>query len=172
MKRVTILALILLLAVGLLWAEEGEKKLTGAVSFILTDSLAFMGLGGELFFGNLGLGATFTGFIVGTSGGTVFLLEPGAYGRLYLGDLSSCFYLMGGASYFTFGASAEGLTSMADARLLNINTGIGYNALFGKKNNTRFSVEMGPRYTLPVWGEDKGQGFFFPHFALMFGMAF
>ena len=174
MKRVIISVIILVLLVGGLWAEEEEaKKPTAAVSFLLTGSFAPIGIGAELFLGNFGIGVTFTALYFGFGGNSIFFLEPGAYAHFYFSDLASSFYLLVGTSYFTFGGSYEGETKLIDAGLLKFNAGIGYNALFGKKGNTRFAVELGPRYVKGVAeGNISEEGLILVHFMLMFGRAF
>ena len=151
-------------------AQEAAEKPSGAISFILTDSFAFVGLGAELFAGPFGLGATFTTFMLGDGDNMVYFLQPGAYGRLYLGDLASAFYLSAGVTYFTVVVSGGGETDMADEGLVDFNLGLGYHALFGKKNDTRFCLEIGPRM-ITATTDDSGT-LFFVHFMLMFGKAF
>jgi hypothetical protein len=171
MKRVAILILILLLGTAMLGAQESK---TGSVGLMFTDSFAFAGIYGELFLGNLGLGATFTALPWGSGDTMVILYEPGFYGRFYMGDIASAMYLMGGMTYLTAAGSSEsGSIEGVDAGVLNVNGGIGYNALLGNNNATRFSLEIGPRYS--AWRADGDEVFyegFFLHFALYFGATF
>lgn len=170
MKRTIIIAVLLFFVLFTLSAlEEGEKP-TGAISFILTDSFAFLGLGAELFAGPMGLGATFTTFMFGDGEYMLYLLQPGAYGRFYFSDLASTFYLSAGVTYFTIAVSGGGESDMFDEGLVDFNLGLGYHALFGKKNDTRFCLEMGPRM-ITATTDDSGT-LFFVHFMLMFGKAF
>ncbi len=151
-------------------AQEAAEKPSGAISFILTDSFAFVGLGAELFAGPFGLGATFTTFMLGDGDNMVYFLQPGAYGRLYLGDLASAFYLSAGVTYLILGAIGVGETGLADVGVVELNIGLGYHTLVGKKSNTRFCLEIGPRM-ITATTDDSGT-LFFVHFMLMFGKAF
>jgi hypothetical protein len=172
MKRVLAILLILSLVTVYLNAEENKN---GAVGLVLTNSIAFSGIGGELFLGNLGIGATFTFLPIGGGGDMVLFYEPGAYARFYFGNPASAMYLMGGMSYFTAAGSDSGDSGLQafDGGILNINGGFGYNSMFGDNNATRFYIEVGPRYTtLVVDSDEEIYAGFFLHFALGFGAAF
>lgn len=171
MKRV--LVMLLILSLGTVYLNAEERK-TGAVGLVLTNSIAFAGIGGELFLGNLGLGATFTFLPIGGGDDMVLFYEPGAYARFYFGNPVSAMYLMGGMSYFTAaGTSGDSGLQAFDGGILNINGGFGYNAMFGDNNATRFFVEVGPRYTTMVVDSDEEiYAGFFLHFALGFGATF
>ena len=173
MKRILLLILCIFIGAGFATAQESK---TGSIGLVFTDSIAFAGLYGELFLGNLGIGATFTALPIGNGDAMVIFYEPGVYGRLYFGDLAGAMYLMGGMSYFTAAggsSDSDGLKSF-DGGALNINGGVGYHALFGANNATRFSIEVGPRYSTWVYeGDDAGlYAGFFLHFALYFGAVF
>jgi hypothetical protein len=170
MKKILIIAVLLIFALSTLSAQETAEKPTGAISFILTDSFAFVGLGAELFTGPFGLGATFTTFMFGDGEYMLYLLQPGAYGRFYLDDLASTFYISAGVTYFTVAVSGGGESDVFDEGLVDFNLGLGYHALFGKKSDTRFCLEIGPRM-ITATTEDAGT-LFFVHFMLMFGKAF
>jgi len=169
MKKI-IIALLLVFALFTVSAQEAAEKPMGAISFILTDSFAFAGFGGELFAGPLGLGATFTTFMFGDGDNMIYFLQPGAYGRLYFSDLAGTFYLFASVTYLKVVVSGGGETDMADDGLAELNIGLGYHALFGKKNDTRFCLEIGPRM-ITATTDDSGT-LFFVHFMLMFGKAF
>ncbi len=173
MKRITFCVMIVFFIAGAVFAEEGRENPTGSISFILTNSFAPIGLGAEFFLSSFGLGATFTTFVVGSGdGGVVAALEPGAYGRYYFGDLESTFFITCGASYLTAIGSYEGSVDALDYGLLKINVGVGYNSIIGKKENARFSLELGPRYRVIT---DPSKDVSFPlllHFMLMFGTVF
>jgi len=170
MKKILIISVLLIFALFTVSAQETAEKPMGAISFILTDSFAFVGLGAELFAGPIGLGGTFTAFMIGWEGNMVYFLQPGAYGRFYLGDLASTFYLSAGVTYLTVGVSGGGDTDIADDGLVDLNIGLGYHALMGKKSDTRFCLEIGPRM-ITATTEDAGT-LFFIHFMLMFGKTF
>jgi hypothetical protein len=175
MKRMFLYVLIVLsiTATGGAWAQESESTPAGSISFVMTNSLAPIGLGAEFFLGQIGLGATFTTFVVGSGeGGIIATLEPGAYGRYYLGDLESTFFLMGGVSYLTAAGAYEGDVDALDFGLLKVNAGVGYHSLTGKNQKGRFSIELGPRYRT-LTGTDKKVAFpLLLHFMLMFGAVF
>lgn len=173
MKQIVICVMIILFIVGVAWAQEEEKNPTGSISFVLTNSFAPIGLGAEFFLSSFGLGATFTTFVVGSGdGGVVAALEPGAYGRYYFGDFESTFFITCGVSYLTAIGTYQGSVDALDFGLLKINIGVGYHSIIGKKENARFSLELGPRYrVIPDPNEDVT----FPlllHFMLMFGTVF
>ncbi|MQY76657.1 MAG: hypothetical protein GH155_03420 [Spirochaeta sp.] len=170
MKKTILIVVLLIFALFTVSAQESAEKPTGAISFILTDSFAFLGIGGELFAGPFGLGATFTTFMFGDGDIMLYLLQPGAYGRLYLGDLASTFYLSAGVTYFTVAVSGGGESDVFDEGLVDLNIGLGYHALFGKKGDTRFCLEIGPRMVTAT--VDNSDTFYFVHFMLMFGKAF
>jgi len=172
MKRVAVVLLLLICVAGFGFSQSSGGSPKGTVSFVLTDSFAFVGMGGELYLNNIGLGATFTAMALGGTNSLVFLYEPGAYGRLYLGDPSGSMFLTSGVTYFTgAGGSLDTGIDKADLGLLNVNAGIGYNAFFGTGDKTRFSFEIGPRYVVPV-SADTGSstGWIWVHFSIMFGM--
>ena len=65
------------------------------------------------------------------------------------------------------GSSDSGSIEGVDAGVVNINGGIGYNALLGNDNATRFSLEIGPRYSALArqrWTKCSMKAFFL-HFA-------
>ncbi len=172
MKRILIVALLVLVCAGSLTAQDSK---TGSVGLMFTDSFAFAGVSGELFLNKFGLGATFTFLPWGSGDAMIILYEPGLYGRFYFADFESTMYLMGGMSYFTAaGASTDsGTLEGVDAGVVNLNTGIGYNALIGANQATRFSIEVGPRYSSWLYDGDEVfyEGFFL-HFAMYFGATF
>ncbi|MBN1523629.1 MAG: hypothetical protein JW904_04030 [Spirochaetales bacterium] len=166
MKRILFVLLMICLAATFGWSQAADPSV--GLSIIFTDSLAFTGFGVEAYLGNLGLGATLTGFVMGDSTATVFLLEPGAYVRYYFFGPSASMFIGGSASYFTgFGASGSTISG-TELGLINLNVPIGFNAMFGDMKEFRFSVEVGPRYTM--LSTDMSYGFFFMHFMLQFGM--
>ena len=175
MRRFILCIVIMLCFTSFAWAQEQEEKKnpTGSISFILTDSFAPIGLGVEFFIGNFGIGPTFTTFIVGAAGsGVIFVIEPGAYVRYYFGDIESTFYVTSGVTYLTAVGTYEGNVEALEFGLLKINAGVGYNSIFGKNENARFSIEFGPRYRILT---DPNQDAMFPislHFMLMFGTVF
>jgi len=174
MKRIVVLVLMLVLLAGLAFGQE--KKPTAAVSFELFGSIiAPMGIGAEFFLGPVGLGAELRFLFLGYGGNLVGTVEPGAAVRFYFGDLDSSMFLMGGVSYVTAFALGES-SGMAPVGLLKPKAALGYNALFGKGNKTRFAIELGAVYMLPVV---EGDVFdlsnlfpILPHFLIMFGRVF
>jgi hypothetical protein len=115
------------------------------------------------------------GLFLGWEGNMIGTVEPGACVRFYFGDLDSSMFLMGGVSYVTAFAIGED-SGTAPIGLLKPKVAIGYNALFGKSNKTRFAIELGAVYMQPVVeGDIFDVGTMFPilpHFLLMFGRAF
>ncbi len=153
--------------------EPPPAQPTGAVSFVLLDSVAFAGFAVDFYTGNLGFGGFLTALPLGGSGGTIVFFEPGAYGRYYFGPLDGTFFVTGGVSYWTAaGSGDEEVMGFAEYGHFNINSGLGFHSLFGGRSNTRFTVELGPRYTIPTYDEENGGGFLFLHFMMSFGMTF
>jgi hypothetical protein len=172
MKRILLCVLLLFIVAGVAWAQEEQEKPFGSVSFVLIDSYAPIGVGAEFFLGNFGIGATFTTLFFAAEGEAIFLLEPGAYGRYYFGDLSSTFFISTGVSYLTAVGTYKGDVDLLKYGLLKVNVGLGYNAIFGKNENARFSLELGPRYRKVT---DPDYDVSIPvliHFMLLFGTVF
>lgn len=171
MKKMSSLLLMGLLLAGTANAQQVEKKQpVGSVSVVLIGSLAFVGVSGELLLGSLGLGAQVSVFGYGRNNGFILLYEPGFFGRFYLGNPVSAFYLTAGLTYFNIAGESQGQGFNWNTNIININTGIGYNAFFGDNRDVRFSIEIGPRYVTSI--KDTSIRFFWPHFALMFGAGF
>jgi hypothetical protein len=177
MKRVLVVILLLVLLTGLAFGQEEAKKPVAAVSFELFGSiLALMGVNAEYFLGPVGLSAEVRGLFFGYGGNLLGFVEPGAAVRFYLGHLDSAMFLMGGVSYLTAFAVGDDASGVANVGLLKPKAGVGYNALFGKDNKTRFAIELGAVYMLPVVEGDaldlSNLFPFLPHFLIMFGRAF
>ena len=166
-----VIALIFL--VGPAFTQEDSEVVDprGAVNFVLLGSPALVGIGGELFVSDFGVGATFTFLPLGGGDTFILLLEPGAYARYYFGELESTFYLMGGLSYLTLASGSYDDAGFVDGGILRVNGGAGYNSLFGRENTTRFAFEIGPRFNSLVTNtEDEDDlNWIFIHFMLMFG---
>jgi hypothetical protein len=174
MKRFLVVILMLALLGGLAFGQE--KKPTAAVSLELFGSvIAPMGLGAEFFLGQFGLGVELRGFFMGYEGNMVGTVEPGGCVRFYFNELDSSMFLMGGVSYVTAFAIGEG-SGLSPIGLLKPKVGVGYNALFGRDNKTRFAIELGAVYMQPIVEGDIFTGDsiwpILPHFLIMFGRAF
>ena len=176
MKRILVVILMLGLLTGLAFGQE-EKKPTAAVSLELFGGIiAPMGIGAEFFLGqHFGLGAELRFLFLGYGGNFVGTVEPGGAVRYYFGDLESSMFLMGGVSYVTAFAIGES-AGVSSIGLLKPKAAVGYNAFFGKGNKTRFAIELGAVYMLPVVEGDVfdiGNLFpILPHFLIMFGRVF
>jgi hypothetical protein len=174
MKRIVVVVLMLALLTGLAFGQD--KKPTAAVSFELFGSIiAPMGIGAEFFLGPVSLGVELRGLFLGFEGNLIGTVEPGGAVRYYFGDLDSSMFLMAGVSYVTAFAIGEG-SDMAPIGLLKPKAAVGYNALFGKDSKTRFAIELGAVYMMPlVEGDVFDVGTMFPilpHFLIMFGRVF
>jgi hypothetical protein len=137
--------------------EQEDVVPASSLSIVLVDSIAFMGISYESFFRHSGFGLTCTMFFLED----ILAVEPGVFTRYYFGDISSSLYILGSATLLI-----AGIGYGASGILYNLNTGFGFNAIFGAKNNIRFSIELGPRLSGSV---SYGDHIFFPHFQLMFG---
>ena len=176
MKRVLLVILMLAVLSGLAFGQE-EKKPTAAVSFVLLGGIiAPIGINAEFFLGPVGLAAEVRGIFAAYGGNMIGSVEPGANVRFYFTGVDSSMYLMGGVSYLTIFAIGEGSAGIADVGVLKPKAAVGYNALFGKDNRTRFAIELGAVYMWPVVegdAVDVANVFpILPHFQLMFGRAF
>jgi hypothetical protein len=176
MKRIVVVVLLLVFLAGMAFGQE-EKKPTAAVSFELFGSIiAPMGVGAEFFVGQrLGLGAELRFLFLGYGGNFVGTVEPGGAVRFYFGDLDSSMFLMGGVSYVTAFAIGEG-SGVSSIGILKPKVAVGYNALFGKGNKTRFAIELGAVYMQPIVEGDvidiSNVVPILPHFLIMFGRVF
>ncbi len=147
--------------------EMVRKMPIGGLSLMLHGSFAVIGVGGELFLGNLGLGGQFTFLPLGGSDGFLLFYEPGANLRFYpFGPLNSL-YVGLGLSYFRVYGEINSISFTIDPELFNYNLALGYSVAFGDQKNTRLTLEIGPRFVkLPT------TSFFFPHFNLSLGNVF
>jgi len=171
MKKVLIALIVFALVGGMAWSQE-ESQPRSSVSFVLGGSLvAPIGVGFEFFVGTVGIAGEVRGLFLAVEGDAIGTLEPGVYLRFYFSDLDSSFYLFGGSSYLTVWDSQAGVV---DAGILKPKAGVGYNALFGKDNRTRFNVELGGVWFKPVeQGEIIDMGsLLLPHFLIGFGRTF
>jgi hypothetical protein len=177
MRRILLVLVAVVFLAGLGWSE-GEVNPKGAVSFELGGGvIAPIGVGVEFFLGPIGLGAEFRFMFIAVEGVMVGALEPGANVRFYFSNLDSSFFLMGGVSYLTAFAIGEGGAGTAPFGFLKPKAGVGYQALFGKNNKTRFAIELGAVYLWPVADGSvlSSSDIIFPilpHFMIMFGRAF
>ena len=176
-KKLLVVLVLVLCAAGLGWSQGGAKPL-GSVTFELGGSVvAPIGVGAEFFLGHLGLGAEFRFLFLVMEGAMVAPIEPGAAVRFYFSDLDSSLFLMGGVSYLTAFYAGGGESGTAPFGFLKPKAGVGYSALFGKGNKTRFLVELGVVYLWPVVEGSliTTEDVFFPflpHFMIGFGRAF
>ncbi len=176
MKRILVAALLLVMLAGLAFGQEAKKP-TAAVSFELFGSvLALMGVNVEFFLGPVGLSGEVRGLFFSYSGNFLGFLEPGAAVRFYFSELESSMFLMGGVSYLTAFGIGSGGSGVTNVGLLKPKAAVGYNALFGKGGKTRFAVELGAVYMVPVVQGDAipASDLFpiLPHLLIMFGRAF
>jgi hypothetical protein len=175
MKKVLIVLIALLLLSSLAWSQESPKPRFAAQLVIGGFILAPIGVGGELFLGPVGLEAEVRGLFFGTADGTFGTVEPAVNAQFYFSSLDSTLYLTAGISYATVWASGEGVASSG---LLQPKAALGYHALFGKNDRTRFGVELGA-----VWWKSIVEGrsleevigipdTIWPYFKLYFGRVF
>ena len=171
MKRLLIILIVLTLPLGTAFSGP-----IGAASLVLTDSLAFFGLGGELFAGPFGIGLTFTAFVIEGEDGLHLLYEPGGYIHYYTGNLAETFFIHAGLTYLDTSivlGPNRGWPSLVRNGLLNINAGLGYHTFFGNLDRFRFSVEFGPRYVVWTRAEPGNKsGWLFAHILFQVGLVF
>ena len=171
MKRLLIILIVLSLPLG--GAFSGP---IGAASLVLTDSLAFFGLGGEFFAGPFGIGLTLTSFVFEGEDSLHLLYEPGGYIHYYTGNLADTFYILAGLTYLDTAVELSpnrGWPSLVRNGLLNINAGLGYHTFLGTLDRFRFSVEFGPRYVVWTKAEPGNKsGWFFAHALFQIGLVF
>jgi len=189
MRNFLIIVMLLACLTSQIWAQDTENvnppMLT--LNILLKDAIAAPGFSLELLLGNLGIGGTVTGIFVmcsdiGGTGesGTIYIVEPGAYVHFYLGKPEASLYLLGDVSYALFGAivgDESFNTNDYDSGLLALNGGVGFNAFFGSKKRTHFSIELGVRYMMAIIQGDENNFLeeictpVVPHFQLQFGMG-
>jgi len=171
MKKIALLLIVLALVAGMAWSQEAASP-RGSVSILLGGNiLAPIGVGVEFFFGNLGVVGELRGLFFGAQGNFVGTVEPGAYARFYFGELDSSMFLCGGVSYWT-GWSSEGV---AQGGLVRPRAAVGYSALFGRDESTRFHMELGGSWNLVAADGDLVEDFpamILPYILLGFGRAF
>lgn len=175
MKRLAIVVLVFALMSGTAWGQEGTGDApTGAVGLVLLGSPAVVGIGAELFLGQIGVAGTLTTLPLGGDEGLLLILEPGLYGRYYFGDLASSFFLTAGVSYLTLAAGDYGDVGFVDGGIFRVNSGLGYNSFLGRDDSSRFSFEIGPRFNRLVTDteDDDTLNWVFLHFMLTFGKTF
>lgn len=179
MRKAILVLVVLLVVSGLAFAQEQQyKKPAWALDLELFGAIiAPIGVGAEFFLGPIGLGAELRFLFFGMQDVFLGTLEPGATIRFYFGDLDSSLFLMGGVSYLTGWAMGGGEAAAADFGFLKPKAAVGYNALFGRDNRTRFAVELGAVYMWPVVSGEviSTEDVMFPvlpHIKLMFGRAF
>jgi hypothetical protein len=175
MKRISLVFLLFFFSLAIVSAQEaGEEAPNPNVGFslVFTDSIAFAGLGVELYLGNIGLGGTFTTFFFGYEGNNLYFPEPGVYVRYYFFGPQASMYIGLCATYITLVAQSKTDFQGIEAGLLNTDLAVGFNAFFGSKKNFRFAIEVGPRYVKGVQKSEviSDSGFLFFHFLLQFGM--
>ena len=176
MKRILVAALLLVMLAGLAFGQEAKRP-TAAVSFELFGSvLALMGANAEFFLGPVGLSGEVRFLFFSYGGNFLGFVEPGAAVRFYFSELESSMFLMGGVSYLTAFGLGSGGAGVTNVGLLKPKAGVGYNVLFGKGNKTRFAIELGAVYMVPVVAGDAipSSDLFpiLPHLLIMFGRVF
>jgi hypothetical protein len=172
MKKVVVVLVTLLLLSSLAWAQEAPKPRYAAQLVIGGFFAAPIGIGGEMFLGPVGLEAEVRGIFFSLEGVAFGTLEPGVNVKWYFSDLDSTLYLTGGVSYAMFWATEGGV---ANGGLLQPKAALGYHALFGKNERTRFGVELGG-----VWWKfvadneiiDFLPESIWPYFKIYFGRVF
>jgi hypothetical protein len=172
MKKVLILVVALLLLATLVWSQEETKPRFAAQLVVGGFILAPIGVGGEVFLGPLGLELELRGLYFGIEGSYFGTFEPAANVKFYFRDLDSTLYLTGGISYAMFWATDAGVS---DGGLLQPKAALGYHALFGKANRTRFGIELGAVYWKFVADNeilDFLPGSLWPYTKLYFGVVF
>jgi hypothetical protein len=180
MKKILLVLVAVVFLAGMSWSEgeANEAKLLGALSFEVGGSfVAPMGVGVEFFLGPVSLGAELRFFYWMFDKVGVITLDPGATVRVFFSGLDSSMYIFAGASYLTGFAVSGGQSTGAPFGLLKPKAGLGYGALFGKKNNVRFAVELGAVYFVPMFEGSvlstvDFPSMIMPHLLIMFGRAF
>lgn len=171
MKKTALLLIVLALVAGLAWSQETATP-RGSVSMLLGGNvLAPIGVGVEFFLGNIGIVGELRGLFFGAEGNFVGTVEPGAYARFYFSGPDSSLYLSGGVSYWTAWSSEE----VAQGGLVRPRAAVGYSALFGKGERTRFHMELGGTWNLVATNGDLVEEFpamLLPYMLFGFGRAF
>lgn len=171
MKRIVLVLVVLVLIASVGWSQEAAAP-RGSVSMLLGGNIfAPIGVGVEFFFGNIGIVGELRGLFFGAQGDFVGTVEPGAYARFYFSGPDSSLYLNGGVSYWTAWSSE----AVAQGGLVRPRAAVGYSALFGKGERTRFHMELGGTWNLvAAEGDivDEFPALILPYMLLGFGRAF
>ena len=170
MKKIVIVLVVLLVVAGVGWSQEGSKPRYGAQLVIGANILAPIGVGFEAFLGPVGLEAELRGLYFGAGGEYFGTIDPAVNAKFYFSELDSTLYLTAGVGYATFWFAGEGT---ANGGLLQPRAALGYHALFGRNDTTRFGIELGGVWWKLVANNEIIDGdLFSPYFKLYFGRVF
>jgi hypothetical protein len=176
LSKILVVFILLIFVASLAWSaeEETEKARFLSINFVLLDSVAFVGVGAEVYLANLlGIGGVFSVLPLGANGNYIMFYEAEGYVRLYFFGPDNSLFFGGNVGYFSAVGNIEDAGFSIDAGLLDMSPSIGYNIFMGKENNARFAVEVGPRFTKAVVEGNASQEFLVNvFFQLMFGMNF
>ncbi len=158
MKKILVLFLVLAVAGGAAFAQQSPDTPdpSGSFTFNIGYSLfAPIGVSLEFFPSqSIGIGGMLNGFFFGAGGGVVWSVNPGGFIRLYFSELDGTMYLNAGVSYLTAGYSGGGSSDWLDGGIMQVRGGLGYNNIFGRRNQNRIQIELGAVYQHMVSGDD------------------
>jgi hypothetical protein len=179
MKKISVLFLVLAVAGGAAFAQQSPDTPdpSGSFTFNIGYSLfAPIGVSLEFFPSqSIGIGGMLNGFFFGAGGGVVWSVNPGGFIRLYFSELDGTMYLNAGVSYLTAGYSGGGSSDWLDGGIMQVRGGLGYNNIFGRRNQNRIQIELGAVYQHMVSGDDDDDDDLFltlPYFGISIGQVF
>lgn len=179
MKKILVVSLVLIIAGGAAFAQQSQEVPDPTYSLCLNigySLLAPIGVSLEFFPSNrIGIGAMLNGFFFGAGGGVFWSINPGGFIRFYLGEIDGTLYLNGGVSYLTAGYSGSSGSGWMDGGILQFRGGLGYNNIFGRRNQNRILIEIGGVYQQFITGNSDDEDDLFltlPYFGISIGQVF
>ena len=171
MKRTALVAVLVLLIFGAVFAQEAEPA-KGVLSLQGGGSLvAPVGVELEFLLGSVGFSVESRLLVLKLGGDWVGTLEPGINLRYYFGDIDGSLFFFTGISFLSLWQISP---FSLDQGILKPRAGLGYNWLLGKKNTWRLGLEVGASWLQELL---KGDAYdilfpFVPHILLLVGKTF
>jgi hypothetical protein len=171
MKRSVLVLLMVILIVGIVWTEEGDRP-KGALSLQAGGSLvAPFGVELEFLQGAVGLSLETRLLVLKMSGDWVGTLEPGLNLRYYFGGMDRSLFAFTGVSFLSLWRLSSFTLNQG---ILKPRAGLGYNWLLGNNDGWRLGLEIGAAWLQEILEGDLYDIRFplVPHVMLVFGRMF
>jgi hypothetical protein len=171
MKRMALVTVLLLLALGSGWTQEANSQ-RGAVSLQVGGSLvAPAGVELEFLLGSVGLSVETRLLVWKLSGDWSGILEPGLNLRFYAGGPDGSLFFFAGVSFLTFWPFSP---FSLEQGIVKPRAGLGYNWLLGAEDRWRVGLEVGAAWLQELIEGDAYDISFplVPHALLILGRTF